>query len=101
MKMIVIIIRNMYYLRRIMRGQLQRKNSCLIKKTFLAASILVALSPTLHAETSSNKETTMFDEVVVSATRTEQSIKDTSSSISKVTSDDIEKKQWQPTFKML
>lgn len=33
----------------------------------------------------------MFDEVVVSATRTEQSIKDTSSSISKVTSDDIEK----------
>ncbi len=61
------------------------------KKTFLAASILVALSPTLHAETSSNKETTMFDEVVVSATRTEQSIKDTSSSISKVTSDDIEK----------
>nr|VVV04219.1 Hemin receptor [Aliivibrio wodanis] len=60
------------------------------KKTFLAASVLAAISPALYAQSTPNENATMFDEVVVSATRTEQSIKDVSSSISKVTADDIE-----------
>ncbi|NCO47179.1 MAG: TonB-dependent receptor plug domain-containing protein, partial [Vibrio sp.] len=53
-------------------------------KTLLSASILLALSPTALAE-----EVSRFDEVVVSATRTEQSKKDVSSSIESISSSEI------------
>ncbi|KJY83892.1 ligand-gated channel [Vibrio galatheae] len=55
------------------------------KKTFLSASIVLALAPTVHAE-----EFALFDEVVVSATRTEQSKADVSSSIETVSSEQID-----------
>lgn len=61
----------------------------------MADSILTALSPNIYAETFSNANRTIFDEVVVSATRTDQNIKDVSISISKVTAADIE--QTMPT----
>jgi hemoglobin/transferrin/lactoferrin receptor protein len=54
------------------------------KKSLLSASIILAVSPTLHAE-----EYSLFDEVVVSATRTEQNKEDVSSSIETVSSKDI------------
>lgn len=49
-------------------------------RTLIANAVIFSLSPLAYAETNS----TMFDEVVVSATRTEQSVKDISSSISSV-----------------
>lgn len=55
------------------------------KKSLLSASILLAVSPALHAE-----EYSLFDEVVVSATRTEQSKEDVSSSVETVSSKDID-----------
>jgi hemoglobin/transferrin/lactoferrin receptor protein len=54
------------------------------KKSLLSASIILAVSPALHAE-----EYSLFDEVVVSATRTEQNKEDVSSSIETVSSKDI------------
>ncbi|HAS6347048.1 TPA: TonB-dependent hemoglobin/transferrin/lactoferrin family receptor [Vibrio vulnificus] len=54
-------------------------------RTFLSASILFALSTPLQAQ-----EVGLFDEVVVSATRTEQSKQDVSSSIETVSSDDFD-----------
>ncbi|MEZ8195747.1 TonB-dependent hemoglobin/transferrin/lactoferrin family receptor [Vibrio cortegadensis] len=60
------------------------------KKTLLAASIFAAVSPSIYAQDTSNSQATMFDEVVVSATRTEQNLKDVSSSISTVSSNDID-----------
>lgn len=56
------------------------------KLTFLASSVVLALSPALHAQ----EEYSVFDEVVVSGTRSEQSIKNIPSSVSKVSSEDIE-----------
>ena len=55
------------------------------KKSLLSASIILAVSPALHAE-----EYSLFDEVVVSATRTEQNKEDVSSSIETVSSKDID-----------
>ncbi|UTT87048.1 TonB-dependent hemoglobin/transferrin/lactoferrin family receptor [Vibrio pelagius] len=55
------------------------------KKSLLSASIILAVSPALHAE-----EYSLFDEVVVSATRTEQDKEDVSSSIETVSSKDID-----------
>ena len=55
------------------------------KKSLLSASIVLALAPSVHAE-----EYALFDEVVVSATRTEQSKADVSSSIETVSADDID-----------
>ncbi|WP_434763099.1 TonB-dependent hemoglobin/transferrin/lactoferrin family receptor [Vibrio fortis] len=55
------------------------------KKSLLSASIILAVSPALHAE-----EYSLFDEVVVSATRTEQNKEDVSSSIGTVSSKDID-----------
>lgn len=54
-------------------------------RTILSAAILVALSANAHAE-----EVTTFDEVVVSATRTEQNISDVSSSIATVSAETID-----------
>lgn len=55
------------------------------KKTLLSASIIIALSPSAMAESVAT-----FDEVVVSATRTEQSKQDVSASIESVSSDELE-----------
>lgn len=55
------------------------------KRSLLSASIIVALTAPVHAE-----EYSIFDEVVVSATRTEQSKQDVSSSIGSVSSEDID-----------
>ncbi|MHC6529097.1 TonB-dependent hemoglobin/transferrin/lactoferrin family receptor [Vibrio proteolyticus] len=55
------------------------------KKSLLSASILIALSPSAFAE-----DYSLFDEVVVSATRTEQNKKDVSSSIETVSSAQID-----------
>lgn len=54
-------------------------------KTLLSASILIALSPSSFADSLHQ-----FDEVVVSATRTEQSKKDVSSSIETVPAKELE-----------
>ncbi|WP_036831222.1 TonB-dependent hemoglobin/transferrin/lactoferrin family receptor, partial [Photobacterium sanctipauli] len=54
------------------------------KLSILASSVVLALSPALHAE-----EVSIFDEVVVSGTRSEQSIKDVSSSVAKVSSEEM------------
>lgn len=54
-------------------------------KTLLSASILVALSPSSFAD-----NLHQFDEVVVSATRTEQSKKDVSSSIETISAKELE-----------
>ncbi|MDT3845991.1 MAG: TonB-dependent hemoglobin/transferrin/lactoferrin family receptor [Vibrio anguillarum] len=54
-------------------------------KTLLSASILLALSPAALAE-----EVSRFDEVVVSATRTSQTIENTAASVAVVSSKDIE-----------
>ncbi|MEH6533900.1 MAG: TonB-dependent hemoglobin/transferrin/lactoferrin family receptor [Photobacterium frigidiphilum] len=56
------------------------------KLTFIASSIFIALSPALHAE----EAVSVFDEIVVSGTRSEQSIKNIPSSVAKITSEDIE-----------
>lgn len=58
----------------------------MLTKTLLSTSILLALSPAAFAE-----KTTQFDEVVVSATRSEQSKKDVSSAIETVSTEDIDK----------
>ncbi len=55
------------------------------KKTFLSASIVLALASTAHAE-----EYALFDEVVVSATRTEQNKEDVSASIDTFSSEYID-----------
>ncbi|WP_281630527.1 TonB-dependent hemoglobin/transferrin/lactoferrin family receptor [Vibrio sp. St2] len=55
------------------------------KKSLLSASIVLALAPSVHAE-----EYALFDEVVVSASRTEQQLEDVAGSVSVVTADDIE-----------
>lgn len=54
-------------------------------RSFLSASILFALSMPLHAE-----QVGVFDEVVVSATRTAQSKQDVSSSVETVSSENID-----------
>ncbi|ELR67781.1 TonB-dependent heme and hemoglobin receptor HutA [Photobacterium marinum] len=56
------------------------------KLSIVASSVLLALSPVLQAQ----EDVSVFDEVVVSGTRSEQSIKNVPSSISKVSSEDIE-----------
>ncbi|RTZ17340.1 TonB-dependent hemoglobin/transferrin/lactoferrin family receptor [Vibrio aquaticus] len=56
------------------------------KQTLLSASIVLALTSTAHAE-----EYALFDEVVVSATRTEQQLEDVAGSVSVVTEEDIDK----------
>ncbi|WP_432454275.1 MULTISPECIES: TonB-dependent hemoglobin/transferrin/lactoferrin family receptor [unclassified Agarivorans] len=58
----------------------------ILNRTLIANAVLLSLSPAAYAETAS----TVFDEVVVSATRTEQSIKDISSSVSAVGSEQLE-----------
>lgn len=55
------------------------------KRSLLSASIIVALTAPVHAE-----EYSVFDEVVVSATRTEQNKKDVSGSVESVSSQDID-----------
>jgi hemoglobin/transferrin/lactoferrin receptor protein len=54
-------------------------------KSLLSASIILALTSTAHAE-----DYALFDEVVVSATRTEQSKDDVSAAIESVSSEDID-----------
>ena len=56
------------------------------KKSLLSASIVLALTSTAYAE-----EYALFDEVVVSATRTEQQLEDVAASVSVVTAEDIDK----------
>ena len=56
------------------------------KKSLLSASIVLALTSTAYAE-----EYALFDEVVVSATRTEQQLEDVAASVSVVTEEDIDK----------
>lgn len=56
------------------------------KKSILSASILIALSQGAYAEESST-----FNEVVVSATRTEQNVNDVSASVETVSSKDIDR----------
>jgi hemoglobin/transferrin/lactoferrin receptor protein len=56
------------------------------KKTILSASILAALSQGAYAE-----EHSTFNEVVVSATRTEQNVNDVSASVETVSSKDIDR----------
>ncbi|EDP60903.1 TonB-dependent hemoglobin/transferrin/lactoferrin family receptor [Vibrio sp. AND4] len=56
------------------------------KKSILSASIVIALSQGAYAEESST-----FNEVVVSATRTEQNVNDVSASVESVSSKDIER----------
>lgn len=57
------------------------------KRSILSASIILALTPTVHA-----KEYALLDEVVVSATRTEQNKTDVSASVESVSSQDMEKR---------
>lgn len=69
------------------------------KQTLLSASIVLALTSTAHAE-----EYALFDEVVVSATRTEQQLEDVAGSVSVVTEEDIDKnlaKDLADTFKYI
>ncbi|OLQ70469.1 ligand-gated channel [Photobacterium proteolyticum] len=56
------------------------------KLTIIASSVVLAISPSLQAQ----EEVSIFDEVVVSGTRSEQSIKNVPASVSKVTSEEIE-----------
>ncbi|MGR5219177.1 TonB-dependent hemoglobin/transferrin/lactoferrin family receptor [Vibrio parahaemolyticus] len=56
------------------------------KKQLLASAVLSILVSSAHAEQQSN----LLNEVVVTATRTEQDAQDVSSSVSKVTSENIE-----------
>ncbi|MDD1830144.1 TonB-dependent hemoglobin/transferrin/lactoferrin family receptor, partial [Photobacterium sp. ZSDE20] len=56
------------------------------KQSLLSASIVLALSST----SAFAEDYALFDEVVVSATRTEQSKADVSSSIESVSSEDID-----------
>ncbi|MDO6684669.1 MULTISPECIES: TonB-dependent hemoglobin/transferrin/lactoferrin family receptor [unclassified Agarivorans] len=58
-----------------------------LNRTLIANAIILSLSPVAMA----NSNSTMFDEVVVSATRTEQNLKDVSSSVSSVSSEQLEK----------
>ncbi|MFB9218077.1 TonB-dependent hemoglobin/transferrin/lactoferrin family receptor [Vibrio sinaloensis] len=55
------------------------------KRSLLSASIIVALTAPVHAEDSS-----YFDEVVVSATRTSLTLESTSASVTVITDEDIE-----------
>ncbi|KKC99742.1 TonB-dependent hemoglobin/transferrin/lactoferrin family receptor [Photobacterium halotolerans] len=55
--------------------------------SLIASSVLLALSPSLHAQ----EKKAYTDEIVVTATRTEQSIKDVPGSVSKITAEDMEK----------
>lgn len=55
--------------------------------SLIASSVLLALSPSLHAE----EKKSYTDEMVVTATRTEQSIMNVPGSVSKVTAEDMEK----------
>ncbi|UXI02540.1 TonB-dependent hemoglobin/transferrin/lactoferrin family receptor [Photobacterium sp. TY1-4] len=57
------------------------------KLSLVASAVVLAMSPTLQAQES----VSVFDEIVVSGTRSEASIKDVPGSISKVDSDSIEK----------
>ncbi|AIW16327.1 TonB-dependent hemoglobin/transferrin/lactoferrin family receptor [Vibrio tubiashii] len=56
------------------------------KKTFLSASIVLALASTAHAE-----EYALFDEVVVSATRTNQQLEDVAASVAVISDEEIER----------
>ncbi|MDF2154783.1 TonB-dependent hemoglobin/transferrin/lactoferrin family receptor [Vibrio sp. CAU 1672] len=56
------------------------------KKSILSASILLALAQGAYAQ-----NTTNFDEVVVSATRTEQNASDVSASVASVTGEEIDR----------
>ncbi|MEL6115983.1 TonB-dependent hemoglobin/transferrin/lactoferrin family receptor [Photobacterium sp. SP02] len=55
--------------------------------SLIASSVLLALSPSLHAQ----EKKSYTDEMVVTATRTEQSIMNVPGSVSKVTAEDMEK----------
>lgn len=57
----------------------------MLTKTLLSTSILLALSPAAFAE-----KTTQFDEVVVSATRTTQSLDNTAASVAVISSKELE-----------
>ena len=57
----------------------------MLTKTLLSTSILLALSPAAFAE-----KTTQFDEVVVSATRTAQSLDNTAASVAVISSKELE-----------
>ena len=57
------------------------------KKSLLSASIILAVSPALHAE-----EYSLFDEVVVSSTRTNQQLEDVAASVAVINDKDIESK---------
>jgi len=61
-----------------------------IKLSFIASSVLLAVSTPSLAN--SNNEASIFDEVVVSGTRSEQSVKNIPSTVSKVTAEQMEKK---------
>lgn len=56
------------------------------KLTLIASSVILAISPSLQAK----ENVSVFDEVVVSGTRSEQSIKNVPSSVSKVTAEEME-----------
>ncbi|WP_053062391.1 TonB-dependent hemoglobin/transferrin/lactoferrin family receptor [Photobacterium aquae] len=56
------------------------------KLTLVASAIVMALSPSIYAQ----DEVSVFDEVVVSGTRSEQSIKNVPSSVTKVSAEQIE-----------
>ncbi|MBA5682229.1 TonB-dependent hemoglobin/transferrin/lactoferrin family receptor [Photobacterium damselae subsp. damselae] len=60
-----------------------------IKLSFIASSVLLAVSTPSLAN--SNNEASIFDEVVVSGTRSEQSVKNIPSTVSKVTAEQMEK----------
>lgn len=67
------------------------------KRSLLSASIVFALTSTAYAQ-----DYALFDEVVVSATRTEQQLEDVAGSVSVVTEQDIDKnlaKDLADTFK--
>ncbi|OZS41445.1 TonB-dependent hemoglobin/transferrin/lactoferrin family receptor [Photobacterium sanguinicancri] len=55
------------------------------KLSLVTTSILLAVSPLIHAQ----ETVSVFDEVVVSGTRSEESIKNVSSSIAKISSEDM------------
>ncbi|KDN27190.1 TonB-dependent receptor [Vibrio fortis] len=55
------------------------------KKSLLSASIILAVSPALHAE-----EYSLFDEVVVSSTRTNQTLINTAASVTVISDEQLE-----------
>lgn len=83
--MIVITIWIQYYSSTINLLLMNKVIIQMYTKTLLSASILVALSPSSFAD-----NLHQFDEVVVSATRTEQSKKDVSSSIETISAKELE-----------